>query len=103
MSDKKKYKEDYESRFSRDVESKSKRIIKGREQKKFDVLFGLGMFGLIGWSVALPTVAGGLIGLWIDLTWESGYSWTLMLIIAGLAIGSLNAWFWIKKESRGEE
>ena len=30
------------------------------------VWFGLGMMGLIGWSVAIPTLLGAALGLWLD-------------------------------------
>jgi predicted F0F1-ATPase subunit len=30
------------------------------------VWFGLGMMGLIGWSVAVPTLLGAALGLWLD-------------------------------------
>jgi ATP synthase protein I len=29
-------------------------------------------------------------------------SWTLMLLGAGIVMGCLNAWYWVKKESGGE-
>lgn len=58
------------------------------------------MFGLVGWSVAIPTLVGVAIGLWIDKTWPSRYSWTLMLLVPGLALGCFNAWYWITRERR---
>ncbi len=42
--------------------------------------FGLGMFGVAGWSVAIPALIGIFVGVWIDMTWKSPYSWTLMLL-----------------------
>ncbi|MBU0676432.1 MAG: AtpZ/AtpI family protein [Proteobacteria bacterium] len=81
--------------------------VDGREQKKLasrqegkKVWFGLGMFGMVGWSVALPTVAGGFLGIWLDAHWVGRYSWTLMLILGGLGFGCYNAWYWIQKERR---
>jgi ATP synthase protein I len=29
-----------------------------------------------------------------------GRSWTLALLVAGLTIGCLNAWFWVSKEDK---
>ncbi|MFP4528202.1 MAG: AtpZ/AtpI family protein [Candidatus Kapaibacterium sp.] len=103
MSDKEKHRENYEQRFGREIESKSRRIIKGRNKHRNEFLFGLGIFGLVGWSVALPTVVGAAIGVWLDLTYKSGYSWTLMLIVLGVALGSMNAWYWVKKESERKD
>ena len=56
------------------------------------------MFGLIGWSVVIPTLLGVALGLWIDQTWPSRYSWTLMLLLLGIILGCLNAWRWISQE-----
>ena len=60
------------------------------------------MFGLVGWSVALPTVLFIALGAWIDSRFPSRHSWTLMLLFVGVVIGCLNAWFWIKRESRDD-
>jgi len=83
-----------------DVGRKAARKLKARQEKHREVWFGLGMFGLVGWSVAIPTLIGVAIGVWIDATWPSRFSWTLMLLVAGLAIGCLNAWHWVRRESR---
>ena len=37
-----------------------------RRQRRAGVWFGLGMMGLIGWSVAVPTLLGAALGLWLD-------------------------------------
>ena len=61
---------------------------------------GLGMSGLIGWSVAIPTVAGGMIGLWWDNRHPGNHSWTLILLAIGLCIGCANAWHWVDQENK---
>ena len=58
------------------------------------------MFGLVGWSVAIPTVLGVVVGIWIDVTWPSRFSWTLMLRFIGITLGCLNAGYWVTRESR---
>ncbi len=83
--------------FTRKVDTKEKRRIKGKTHKDETVWFGLGMIGVVGWSVAIPTLIGVAIGLWIDKSWPSRFSWTLMLLILGVSLGSLNAWYWVKK------
>jgi ATP synthase protein I len=83
----------------RRVGDKEKRKIKARQEKDRGLWFGLGMFGLVGWSVAIPTLLAVAIGVWIDRKWPGPYSWTLMFLFIGVVVGCLNAWYWVKKES----
>lgn len=89
-----------EERFSDEVGRKAKRKLKARREKNRTAWFWLGMFGLVGWSVAVPTLIGVAIGIWIDATWPDGISWTLNLLIIGVIVGCINAWYWVKRESR---
>jgi len=79
------------------IAKKEKMKIRVRKEGDETIWFGLGVFGVVGWSVAIPTLIGIAIGLWIDQTWPSRYSWTLTLLIGGVMLGCLNAWFWVKK------
>ena len=56
------------------------------------------MMGLIGWSVAVPTLVGAAIGMWLDQHYPGQHAWTLALLVAGLVLGCFNAWRWIAKE-----
>jgi ATP synthase protein I len=78
---------------------KRARKIKARNSKQ-GVWFGLGMMGLIGWSVVVPTLLGAALGIWLDNRHAGSYSWTLMLLVIGLVIGCLNAWHWVAKEDK---
>jgi len=60
--------------------------------------FGLGMFGLVGWAVAVPVLAGIALGTWIDREWPGRVSWTLTLLFLGAVLGCWNAWRWIQRE-----
>ncbi|MGC9420399.1 MAG: AtpZ/AtpI family protein [Rhodovulum sp.] len=66
-------------------------------------LFGFGMFGLVGWAVAVPTLIGVALGAWLDRALNGDFSWTLALLLGGVALGCVNAWFWVTKESRDDE
>lgn len=81
------------------IDRRARRKEKARQQKAHPVWFGLGMFGLVGWSVAVPTLLGIGLGLWMDRRWPGEVSWTLTFIIIGVALGCLNAWYWIKQEN----
>jgi len=61
-------------------------------------LYGLGMMGLVGWAVAVPTLAGAALGWWLDTYHAGRHGWTLALLAAGLTLGCFNAWRWIAGE-----
>jgi len=90
--------------FSKVIGEKAARKLRARNSKQ-GVWFGLGMTGLIGWSVVVPTLAGVALGIWLDKHHPGSHSWTLMLLVIGLAIGCWNAWHWVTKENEeiGEE
>lgn len=83
-----------------EVSAKITRKLKARRNSKKGVWFGLGMMGLIGWSVAIPTLLGIALGIWLDNHYVGKISWTLTLLISGLFLGCLNAWYWLDKEDR---
>ena len=87
--------------FQRQISAKSDRKLKARKESK-NIWFGLGMFGMVGWSVAVPSLIGIGLGIWIDTNIQSKYSWTLMLLVIGVAMGCFNAWYWIDKESQSD-
>ena len=78
---------------------KAERKLKARTQRNRGVWFGLGMFGLVGWAVAIPTLIGIGLGLWLDSHLEGRVSWTVTLLFVGVLLGSLNAWYWVRRES----
>ena len=85
--------------FSKQVAEKEKRKLKALRSKN-KVWFGLGMMGMIGWSVVVPALLGALTGLWLDKRYPQSFSWTLTLLIAGLITGSIIAWYWVDKEDK---
>ena len=86
--------------FSREVGAQAARKLKARRNATPGVWFGLGMMGLIGWSVVLPTLLGAMLGIWLDKRHPGRHSWTLMLLLSGLIIGCVNAWHWVDKEDK---
>ena len=87
-----------ETRFSRQVAAQAKRKLRAKRGSAKSVWFGLGMSGLIGWSVTVPTLIGTALGIWVDRHYPSKFSWTLMLLLFGLIIGCCNAWHWVASE-----
>ena len=82
------------------VGAKADRKLAARRNAKPGVWFGLGMMGLIGWSVTVPTLLGAALGLWLDKHHPGTHPWTLALLVAGLMLGCWNAWHWVAKEER---
>ena len=80
------------STFAEQVGAKAARKLKAGRNPTPGLWFGLGMMGLIGWSVVVPTLLGAALGLWLDEHHPGTHSWTLALLVAGLSIGCLNAY-----------
>jgi ATP synthase protein I len=81
-----------------DIGRKARRKLRARQTRQDSIWHGMGMVGMVGWSVAIPTVIGIAVGLWLEERVEVSFSWTLTLLIVGVVIGCLNAWYWISKE-----
>ena len=82
------------------VGAKAARKLKARRKTAPVVWSGLGMMGLIGWSVVVPTLLGAGLGMWLDQHHPGKHAWTLALLMAGLALGCLNAWHWVANEDK---
>jgi ATP synthase protein I len=79
--------------FQDQIEQQARRKLESREQGPWQ---DLAAFGMVGWSVALPTILGVGMGVWLDRRWPAEYSWTLMLLALGVMIGCANAWWWVE-------
>jgi len=92
-----------EARFGSAVNKKAARKIRARKERERAILSWLGMMGLVGWSVAIPTLVGLASGIWLDKRFPGeNISWTLTFLIIGVALGCLQAWYWVQRESRDE-
>jgi ATP synthase protein I len=89
-----------EAQFRQQIAAKAARKLDARRHPARIVWFGLGMMGVIGWSVTVPALLGAALGAWLDRHHPAGHSWTLALLVAGLTLGCWNAWHWVTRESR---
>ena len=80
------------------IKKDSLKKIKAKEEGP-EIMFGLGLFGIVGWSIAVPTVGGIALGVFLDKKFTHGFSWTLTLLFAGVILGSFTAWHWIKEKT----
>ncbi|MBD3288794.1 ATP synthase subunit [candidate division KSB1 bacterium] len=89
--------------FRERIKKKEERKQRGEREKKSRALwYGIGMFGVVGWAVVIPTLLFLAIGIYLDTKIEDKISWTLIFLFVGVVTGCLNAWYWVKRESRNE-
>ena len=88
-----------EPTFAGEIGAKAARKLKARKSTQ-GVWFGLGMMGLVGWSVVVPTLLGAAFGVWLDKHHPGRHPWTLALLVAGLTIGCVNAWYWVDQQQK---
>ena len=81
-----------------EVGARETRKVRARRTRDRTVLVGVGVFGVVGWSIAVPTLIGIGLGLWLDRVQPARFSWTLALLLAGVTLGCLNAWYWVSGE-----
>lgn len=86
--------------YEQQVREKSRRKVQARAEGDRSIWSGLGLFGMIGWSVVTPTLAGLALGRWIDGRFPSAYSWTLMGLFVGIVLGCWSAWYWMQREQQ---
>lgn len=84
------------------ISRQAKRMKATRENPGPSPLRGIGVFGMIGWSIAVPTVGGAFLGLWLDRVAPQNFSWTIALILGGVVLGGAIAAAWINKEGGSE-
>jgi ATP synthase protein I len=88
------------SNFSQNINKQALRKLRAQQKQANSVWSGLGMMGLIGWSIVLPTLLGAILGIWLDKHYSRPQSWTLSLLVIGLIIGCANAWHWVSGEDK---
>jgi len=57
----------------------------------------LSVLGVVGWSIALPAAGGALLGWHLDRRFASGVRFTLMLLFAGVILGTIVAWSAVRR------
>ncbi len=89
-------------RSAKDIGQRACRKKAARDDPGPSPLRGIGTFGMIGWTIAVPAVGGAFLGMWLDRAAPQAFSWTLALILGGVALGGFVAWGWIGKEGDGK-
>lgn len=66
--------------------------------KQENVWYGFGLFGLVGWSLTIPSLVGLSTGIVIDMAYPSRYLWSMMGLLVGVLVGCFTIYYWIGKE-----
>lgn len=85
-----------------DIRRSAERMKRARSRPASSPLRGLSAFGMIGWSIAVPTVAGAFAGMWLNKVAPQTFSWPIALILGGIVVGAIIAWSWVSKEIAAE-
>ncbi len=89
-----------EQEFQSTVKKKATRKLKAKLEEKNALWYGLGMSGIVGLLVIIPTLMGLYLGIFLDKKIPTSYSFTLMGLLLGLMFGCLNAWIWITRKTQ---
>jgi ATP synthase protein I len=52
----------------------------------------LSVLGTVGWPIVLLAAGGAAAGHWLDVQWEAGVRWALVLLTCGTILGCWIAW-----------
>ena len=89
-----------QERFHETVDRKARRKRTEQLRNQQPLWSGFSLFGIVGWSVAIPTLVAIAIGIWLDRHVVGGPSWTLTLLPVGIGLGCLAAWRWVSHEEQ---
>ncbi|GEM_PF-292662 len=85
------------------VRRKTDRRQRARQGGGVSIWSYLGTFGLVGWTVAVPTLLGLMIGVYVENRWAEGSNRAVITgLVLGAAVGSAMAWYWVRRESEEE-
>ena len=83
-------------RMTREVASKQRGAERGHRKWNWS---SIAILGVVGWSVAVPTLGGLALGIWMDSRWPSSFSWSLAFLVGGLVCGCVIAWLRVKGDA----
>lgn len=83
------------------IQKESTKKIKSKEEGS-EIIFGLGLFGIVGWAISIPTIIGIAIGVFLDKKFTQSFSWTITLLFVGVVLGAFNAWHWIQEKIKDD-
>ncbi len=87
-------------RLPREVDRSARDLRRARKEKRsfwrYVYLLGAG-----GWLFVIPVVGGAYLGRYLDRAYgDAGISWTITLLVLGIAFGLYNVWRFFAKDFR---
>ena len=58
----------------------------------------VGTFGLVGWTVTVPTLLGLALGAFLDDRFGGQLRFTISFLLIGVVAGVATAWYWVRRE-----
>jgi ATP synthase protein I len=92
--------EDYHQQWQQQIQRSRRQAERMQRERQRGAWYGLGVFGMVGWSVTIPMLLGIALGWLLDAQFTGRVSWTLTFLILGVIAGALNAWYWVQRERR---
>lgn len=81
------------NKFSRDIEKSAKELLSARKEKSNFWRYA-NVLGVGGWVFVIPVVGGAYLGRYLDKKMHGeGISWTITLLMIGIAVGVYNVWY----------
>lgn len=90
-----------EDKLKEKVGTDSRKKIRSKKEGR-EIMSNIGVFGMVGWTVAIPALIGIAIGGWLDRRYESTVSWTITMLVVGMTVGCINAWRWVNEKRKGD-
>lgn len=90
-------------RMQRVVLRKSLRRQRARRTRDDSIWSWLGTFGIVGWTVTVPTLLGLALGLFLDDRIDSSFSFAITFLVLGAVTGVSMAWRWVSDEGSGDD
>ena len=56
----------------------------------------LSILGTVGWPIVCFAVGGAMVGHWLDVRWQTGVRWALILVTCGTLVGCWIAWHLVR-------
>lgn len=76
----------------------ARRAEEGRKNPEPSLGARLGLIGVLGWMIVVPTLLALLLGRWLDHRFATGIFFSAPSLMIGAAVGFWLAWRWMHRQ-----